>query len=343
MLDKLQKNYDVSSYSGIRVGGKTAGFVEIESAAEVGKIFDYAKLEKLAVVPLGAGSNIFFNSGISNCLVVKNNILGKRVLSEKDEVVRVRVTSGENWDDFVGWSVSQGLAGIEALSAIPGTVGAAPVQNIGAYGQEVSNVIHTVETYDSDSKTIKTLTNAEGNFSYRNSIFKQNPGRYFITAVTFNLTKNTNPGIPDYKVAVDYFAEKQIVSPSLEQIRTAITEIRWSKLPRPEILPNCGSWFKNPIINVYDFKLIESYNPSIPNWSVNNEQVKVAAGWLVEHSVGKDFCDKYFCTYGLNALVIINPSITASSVKLLKFENIITDKVFEKFGITLEREPIFVK
>jgi len=205
----------------------------------------------------------------------------------------------------------------------------------------VSNVITQVSTYDTGRSQSKNFSNDDCEFSYRNSFFKANPNRYIITHVTLNLKKETHPGIPDYKSAQEYFTDQGITNPSLAEIRDGITAIRWSKLPRPEVLPNCGSWFKNPILSKVKGEELKEKYPDITYWEVG-DQVKLSAGWLVENTVGKNFDNDYFATYGKNALVLVNHSLTSSTAKFLKFEQTIIKAVEDKFGVTLEREPILV-
>ncbi len=338
----LEQNIELAPYSGIKVGGKAAWFCQVEDIKAIMSAARFADKNNLVLVPIGSGTNMFYGPGKLNILAIENKLIGKEVVKEDDDFVDVSVASGENWDQVVGWTVENGWSGVEALSAIPGTVGAAPVQNIGAYGQEVSEVILSIEVIDLDLQTSKVLTNKECDFSYRNSIFKQNPGKYFITRVVMRLTKNHHPGIPNYESAKAYFDDQKINNPSLQQIREGITNIRWSKLPKPEILPNCGSWFKNPIVSKVQREKLQKDYPEIKYWEVNDSEVKLSAGWLVDQTVGKDYEDKYFATYGKNALVLINHSLSPSPKKLLKFEAKIIDKVQEKFGVKLEREPILV-
>jgi UDP-N-acetylmuramate dehydrogenase len=339
----LKENVAMSEFSGIKVGGKAAYISQIKSVQDLIKANNIAKEKGVRLIPIGAGTNTFFGSGKLNILGLENKLLGKEVTDETDDSVEVAVQSGEDWDDIVSWTVDNGWAGIEALSAIPGTVGAAPVQNIGAYGQEVSQTITSVEALDLESNVLKSFNNSELNFSYRNSIFKTNPGQYFIVKVNLRLSRNYQPEIPNYESAKQYFTDLGIIKPTLQQIRDNITNLRWSKLPRPEVLPNCGSWFKNPIINYKIFEKIKVKYLEVKSWEVGEDEVKLSAGWLVDQTVGKDYEDKYFATYGKNALIIVNHSLSTSTKKLLKFEQEIVDKVNSKFGVKLEREPILIE
>lgn len=349
---QFERNVDLSSYSGIRVGGKSAWHVVITEPEQIQELSHITKTDSrfknIKIVPVGSGTNTFYGSGKLNLLSIENKLFGKQIIDQGDNTVTIKIASGENWDEIVAWTVQNGWAGIEALSAIPGTVGAAPVQNIGAYGQEVSETLQTVTVYNFVTNRWQTLTNKQCEFSYRNSIFKRNPGQYFITEITLVLQKNDHPGVPSYDSVQGYFKDNP--NPSVSDIRQAVSEVRWSKLPKPDILPNCGSWFKNPIVDqkIY-YGFLQNISElgfnidQVPHWEVGNDLVKLSAGWLVEQTVGKDYCDDHFCTYGKNALVIINPTLSPSTKKLLKFEKLITDAVNNKFGIQLEREPILIE
>lgn len=338
---EIQQYTDLSKYSGIKVGGEAAYFFELETTAELPTVIEFAKENKLLVVPIGSGTNSFYNAGTLNILAIKNNLKGITVAAESDSEITLQIASGENWNSLVDFAVKNGYSGIEALTAIPGTVGAAPVQNIGAYGQEVSEVISEVEVFDVQQGIVKTMSNKACDFSYRNSKFKENPNTYIILSVTIKLGKESHPGIPNYQAAKEYFDEKGISDPNLTEIRDGIADIRWSKLPHPEVLPNCGSWFKNPIISKNDYKTNDTLQDCI-KWAIEDEEVKLSAGWLVDQAVGKDYEDKYFATYGKNALILVNHSLTSNTNKLLNFEKKIVQAVEQKFNIILEREPIMI-
>jgi UDP-N-acetylmuramate dehydrogenase len=343
----IRKNCDLFALSGIKVGGKSAYCVWINSLSDIYRSIEFGQQHNLELVPIGAGSNMFFAGGKLGILAMQNNLMGKQMVAESDDTVEVQISSGEIWDDVVAWTVENGWAGIESLSAIPGTVGAAPVQNIGAYGQEVSKVITKVSAVDIYHQQPVNFDNESCGFIYRDSIFKQNPGKFFVTTVSMHLRKNNHPGLPDYDTAKQYFLDRQIANPTLQQIRDGITEIRWSKLPHPEVLPNCGSWFKNPIIDPATFcrmlEYVELDKKQVAHWVMANDMIKLSAGWLVDQTVGKNYENEYFATYGKNALVLVNHSLSPSAKKLLKFESGIINKVYEKFGVTLEREPVLVK
>jgi UDP-N-acetylmuramate dehydrogenase len=288
---------------------------------------------------------------------------------EDDNSVLMQIDAGLEWDKAVEQTVEMGLSGLEALSWIPGLVGASPVQNIGAYGAEAKDSIHTVHTFDMKEKKYVDFNNKDCEFEYRNSIFKKNPGRYFIYAVTFSLSK-IPPSVPQYKDVISYFESKNNKNPTLKEIREAIIEIRKAKLPDPKITPNAGSYFGNPIVSketasnlldkfpeipMFDFepspsvitsplsfpRRRESMDPRIRK-DDKQEYKKLFAGWLIDKAGLKGYEKSNFSIHKNHALVIIGNG-KGTLPELLEFENLIKQKVFEMFGVELEREPVVVK
>ncbi len=225
----VQENTNLALYSTFRMGGTVRYFVELTDEKDIPEIIRFAKEKQVPVVILGGGSNTLFMSEKLNALILKINVRGY-VWQEENDAVLVTVGAGEIWDDFVEQSVLRGLSGIEALSLIPGTVGGTPVQNVGAYGQEVKNTIVSVRAYDIETAEIVIFTNDMCAFSYRDSVFKHFPNRYIITAVMFKLSKEM-PQIPNYPGVAKYFEEHEIQNPTLKDIRKAICTIRQTKLP----------------------------------------------------------------------------------------------------------------
>jgi UDP-N-acetylmuramate dehydrogenase len=294
-----------------------------------------------------------------------------------EDTVLIKISAGLEWDKAVEQTVEMGLSGLEALSWIPGLVGASPVQNIGAYGAEIKDTIHTVHTYDLKEEKLIDFTNQECEFEYRNSIFKKNPGRYFIYAVTFSLLKisaKTTPSVPQYKDVISYFETKKITSPTLQEIREAIIYIRKAKLPDPKETPNAGSYFGNPIVSIEKAETLLKKFPEMPMFDFNlapsvissplsslrmrgsmdsrihendrrgqKESIgkKLFAGWLIDKAGLKGYEKGNFSIHKDHALVIIGNE-KGSLSELLEFENYIKQKVFEMFGVELVREPILV-
>ncbi len=291
---------------------------------------------------LGGGSNIILPEEMNGVTVLKIENKGIEKIEENDAYVTLKVASGEIWDDVVSYAVAHGYSGIEALSAIPGTAGATPVQNVGAYGAEIKDVLVRLDAYDRKEKKYVTIQNTECGFSYRMSKFKGEwKGRFIITHIILRLSKG-KPNAPEYPGVQKYFTEKNITSPTLSQIRDAITEIRWSKLPKPTEIPNCGSFFENPIVDITIAEKIKSEYQNMPSFPVSETLVKIPAGWLIENAglKGADFGT--VGTYEKNALVLINRG-NATQKDVIDARDSIIKTVHQKFGITLGSEPEIIK
>lgn len=293
-----------------------------------------------AVKPLlfmGGGSNLLFLNNFSGTVLhsVIDNI---NIVAEDDNSVSVRVGSGVVWDDFVAYCVEKGWWGVENLSLIPGEVGASAVQNIGAYGVEVKDVLQSIEAISVDDLSKRIFTNAECNYGYRDSIFKNSlKGKYVITYVTYRLSKKANPNI-------GYGALKSVLAenPSLKEIRDAIIAVRNSKLPDPKVYGNAGSFFMNPVIPMEQFVALQSRYPDIPSYPASDGYIKVPAGWLIEKSGWKGKSLGNAAVYEKQALVLINRGgATGMEVKHLA-DTVIAD-IKEIFGITLHAEVNYIE
>lgn len=293
-----------------------------------------------AVKPLlfmGGGSNLLFLNNYSGTVLhsVIDNI---NIVAEDDNSVSVRVGSGVVWDDFVAYCVEKGWWGVENLSLIPGEVGASAVQNIGAYGVEVKDVLQSIEAISVDDLSKRIFTNAECNYAYRDSIFKKSlKGKYVITYVTYRLSKTANPNI-------GYGALKSVLAenPSLKEIRDAIIAVRNSKLPDPKVYGNAGSFFMNPVIPMEQFVALQSRYPDIPSYPASDGYIKVPAGWLIEKSGWKGKSLGNAAVYEKQALVLINRGgATGMEVKHLA-DTVIAD-IKEIFGITLHAEVNYIE
>lgn len=321
---KIQEYVDIKDYSTLKIGGQFRYFTVITKKEELPLIYTLVrndeKYRNIPVFIMGGGSNIVFSDGIVNVIALKNEIKGFEIIKDQENFLEIKIGAGEVWDKFVEKSIEMNLSGLESLSAIPGTVGATPVQNVGAYGSEVKDIIKDVEVFDTKDNKIKKLSNKECKFGYRDSIFKNEAkGRYIISAVIFKLEKVKN-------------------NSELLKKRKEIIETRWSKLPKPEELPNVGSFFKNPIVpKKKALKILINY-PLAKFFPVDNEHTKIPAGWLIEQAglKGKSFGE--VSVYDKNALVLINNG-NATKGDLLKAKCEIIKTVEEKFGIILEQEP----
>ncbi len=335
---KVEEYVNIRDFTTFKVGGKFRYFVELNDPKELPELYKLSKDKNLPVHILGGGSNMVFPDGVFESIVAQIQFCGFEIISDTADYVDLKASAGENWDYVVESAVAVGLSGIEAMSAIPGTCGATPVQNVGAYGQEIKDTLISVDVFDTKNQTFKTLSNADCHFAYRYSIFKEKPrGRYVITAITLRLSKS-KPGIPNYPGVKRYFFENNENNPTLLQIREAIVSIRKNKLPDPKEVPNVGSFFKNPIVkSEISNKLKKSY-PDLHVFSMGGDRVKIPAGWLVETAglKGKNFGS--ISIYPNNALVLINNG-NATRADVTRVKDEIIDAVFKKFGITLETEP----
>ncbi len=338
---KIDENVDIKKYSTLKIGGQFRYFIYINNKEDLAEAYRFAESKKLPVFVLGGGSNMVFPDGLLERVALKINILGFDILEETNDFAIIKIGAGEIWDSIVEKVVSMHLSGIEAMSAIPGTVGATPVQNVGAYGQEIKDTLLEVEVFDIDNFSFKTLSNTDCQFSYRDSTFKRHAkGRYVIVSVSLKLSKNM-PDIPNYPGVKKYFIENSINNPSITEIREAIISIRQNKLPDPKEIPSVGSFFKNPIIDKDTaHNLKQNYN-ELTLFPVGDDRIKISAGWLIDQAGLKDKNFGKISTYQHNALVLVNNGgATRADVEQTRDEIIKT--VFDKFNITLETEPEFV-
>ena len=326
------KNYSLKNYNSFRVNHKANFFLKIENNKSLIDFLSDKKFKNEKKLILGGGSNILFTKDFEG-VILYSCIKGIHILEENNNHIKVKVGSGENWDDFVKFCVTKNWYGIENLSLIPGSVGAAPIQNIGAYGVEIKDYIYDVNGIDLKNNLKKTYTNKSCDFEYRDSIFKRElKNNFFVTEVTFILNKNK-------KFTLDYSELKNINGQNLtiQNVRDKIIEIRNSKLPDPKLLANAGSFFKNPIINIkIATKIKEKYN-DFKCYQINESMVKISAAWLIEKSGWKGHKEKNIGVYNKHALVLVNySSENGKDIKMLS--NKIKESVLKKFNIILEKE-----
>ncbi len=334
----IEKNISLKPHTTFKIGGEAKFFVKLKNISEIEKIITLKEEENLPIFILGGGSNIIVSDNKLNLIVVKNEILGKEIISEEKDFVIFKIGAGENWDDFVLYCVENNFSGLEALSLIPGTVGGAPIQNIGAYGEEVGNLIESVEVYDTLDKKFKNFSKKDCEFSYRDSIFKKNPNRYIVLYVLFKLFKNKEIKIPNYPGVKDFLNFSNV---TIKDIRETIIKIRSSKLPDPKIIPNVGSFFKNPIVSKIFFEELKEKYPDIKFFN-SGDEFKIPAGWLLEKAGLKGQSFEKISVYENNALVLVNKN-DGTFEEVLKTKNEIIEKIKENFGITLEMEPVIVR
>ncbi|OGL34906.1 UDP-N-acetylenolpyruvoylglucosamine reductase [Candidatus Saccharibacteria bacterium RIFCSPHIGHO2_12_FULL_47_16b] len=336
----IKENVDLSDYSTMRLGGKARYLAEADSETKIKDLVSWARQRSLLVVMIGEGSNIVWRDEGYEGLIIVNKIDGFKVISKDDKSLALKVGAGEIWDKLVEWSVKKNLTGIEFLSRIPGCVGAAPVQNIGAYGAELSNVLVELEAYDTNLGKFVTLANKDCAFAYRTSRFKTtDKGRFLITLITLRLTK-AKPKPPFYESLQAYLDEHKIRDYTPKNIRQAVIEIRKIKLPDPSVVANNGSFFTNPIIISEQFEELKQKYPDIKGWPREDGRVKISAGWMIEQAGFKDVHDQEtgMGIWWGSALVMINEH-AKTTADLLAFKQKIVSKVYEMFGVMLEQEP----
>jgi len=321
------------------LGGRARYLAAVESRQDLIEALNFASLNKLRTLMIGGGSNIIWRDEGFNGLVLVCKIRGFEIESENDNGADILIGGGEDWDLVVDRIVSLGLSGIECLSLVPGTAGATPVQNVGAYGQEIAETLISLEAYDAKSKNFQTMNNGDCHFSYRSSIFKKEPGRYFILSIRLHLSKSRIKP-PLYKALDDYLKTKDISDLSPKNIRRAVIDIRQSKLPDPKKVRNCGSFFKNPIVSETVLSALETKHHDIPHWRLSGERVKISAAWLIDQAGFKDYRDETsgMATWKGQPLILVNENAKSLS-DLVKFRDRIIKTVSSKFDIELEQEP----
>ena len=326
------KNSSLYKLNSFGVKHKSKYLIEIKRKEDISFIINNKDLINEKIIIVGGGSNILFTKDFDG-IVLLNKILGITKLDEDKNFIKIRVGSGENWDKFVSYCVDNNYYGIENLSLIPGSVGAAPIQNIGAYGVEIKDFIDNVQGYDLEEKEEKIYSRELCCFEYRNSIFKkEKKNKFFITHVEFILNKKPNY-ILTYKDLNNLNRDKI----SLKYLRDKVIEIRNSKLPNPEKLGNAGSFFKNPIIKLSLFDSIKSEYDDISGHKIGENNIKLSAAWLIEKCGWKGKVLDKIGVYKKHALVLVNYG-EESGNKIKKLSEEISKSVEKKFGIILEEE-----
>lgn len=337
----IEENKDLSGLSTFRMESIARYFIQITDKADIPEALLIASKNNIPAIILGGGSNTIFARAYFDAVVISIAIPGFETIAEDDHTVVIQCGAGENWDSVVARTVEMGLSGFEALSAIPGYVGGTPVQNVGAYGQEVSETIVTVEAYDRKQRRFVVLTNRECQFAYRDSIFKNTQkGRYIITSVDFILSKQPAT-VPNYPGVSAFFEKAGITNSTLLQIREAIIEIRKNKLPDPREIASVGSFFKNPIVSASVADAIKEKFPEAVVFPLTPNESKIGAGWLIDSLglKGKEFGN--LMLYPNNALVIVNKG-GAMAHELKKLVTDIQQQVLEKFALSIETEPVII-
>lgn len=325
----------------MRLGGVASYFTEVKSRQEIQEAVHWAAAKQLPCIIIGDGSNIIWQDAGYKGLVIANKIMGFEIFKEDEQNLYLTVGAGENWDGVVARAVELGYSGIEQLSLIPGTAGATPVQNVGAYGREIRDALVSVEAYDTQADTFVTIPNSDCEFGYRTSRFKTtDKGRFFISGITLHLTK-TNPLPPFYASLQHYLDSHNIQEYTPQTIRQAVIAIRSAKMPDPTTTPNTGSFFANPIINKTQFVQLKADHPGITHWELEDGNIKLSAAWLIEQTgFDKGTYDNAtgMAIWKNHSLVLINQS-AKTTADVMAFRQKIIEAVAKKFGITLQQEP----
>ena len=330
----IQENYNLQNKNTFGLNVSAKYFCEFQTLAELGEVLSQMEGEKILF--LGGGSNILFTKNFDGC-VLQYNRKGINTLDEDKDSILLEVFAGEVWDDFVAYCVKNKYYGIENMSLIPGTVGAAPIQNIGAYGQELKDSFFAANGIYIENFAERTFFKSGCNFDYRSSIFKQElKNKFLITSVVFRL-KKTHQLNTHYGSIEQELKNTGKKNPTLADIRNIVIKIRQEKLPDPKVLGNCGSFFKNPEIEKELFEKLNEHFPSLKGFPVSESTIKIPAGWLIEQSGWKGKRIGNVGVHEHQALVLVNYG-DASGNEILQLSNTIKEDVFKKFEIQLEEE-----
>lgn len=332
---KIEQNISLKPFNTFGIDVTANYFVSVSTIDELKQILTLKEHPNKLI--LGGGSNMLLTKNFDG-LVIHINLKGIEIVSEDDDFVLVKANAGENWHEFVTWCINNNFGGIENLSLIPGNIGTAPIQNIGAYGVELKDVFSSCETISIKTQSLKTFKKQECQFDYRNSIFKNGAkGKYIITSVTCKLSKQNHKLHIHYGTIASELEMMQITNPTIQDISKAVVSIRESKLPNPKVIGNSGSFFKNPVVAKSQYnKLLENFE-DMPSYPVSESEVKIPAGWLIEKA---GFKGKRFGDYGVHknqALVLVNYG-NANGSDILNLSKLIQKTIKQLFGIYIEAE-----
>lgn len=332
---QLLNNIELSDYNTFGIKVKAKYFIKINDVEDLPELREIIKYSKEKYIILGEGSNVLFTKDY-NGIVIKNEIKGIELIKEIEENYFVKIYSGESWKNVISYAVKNEYYGIENLSEIPGTMGAAPVQNIGAYGVEIKDVLVEVEYFDIDSSEIKILKVDECEFGYRESIFKKSIKNAYIISVTLKLNKAFNFQ-NEYQALNQELNKRGISNPTIKDIYIIVKEIRESKLPDYKIYGNAGSFFKNPVVEIEQFNLIKNNYSDVVSYKIDEKFVKIPAGWLIEKAGFKGKKINNVGCFEKQALVIVNYG-NATGEDILNYATQVISKVKELFNIELTNE-----
>ncbi len=334
----LTENAPLASRNTLRVDARARLLAELRDASRLPELLDFPAVRHAPLLVLGEGSNLLLASDFDGTVLAMET---RGVQVEQDgDVARIAVAAGERWDDFVRWSLGQGYAGLENLIMIPGTVGAAPIQNIGAYGTEVAEFIESVEAWDTHERRVARLDRASCALGYRDSLFKREPGRYIVTAVRFALSRSRELRL-DYAGIRDELARMGVAKPAPFHVAEAVVHLRTRKLPDPAVIGNAGSFFKNPVVEAAQFEALKREHPELLAWPQADGRSKLSAAWLIEAAGLKGHREGDAGISNRHALVMVNHG-HASGSDLWSLAQRVIAAVQAKFNVRLEPEPVVI-
>ena len=336
MSGQWQEQVSLKPYNTFGIDVKARYFTQAHNDEDVRRALAQAAAQGVPVLVIGGGSNLLLTADVQ-ALVLRMASSGLRIVSDDGQRVVVEAEAGEPWHPFVEWSLAQGLAGLENLSLIPGTVGAAPMQNIGAYGVEIKDVFVGLTALDRQTGALREFDLEECQFAYRDSVFKRHPGRWLILRVRFALSRVLHAHL-DYGPVRQRLSEQGISNPTAQNVSDAICSIRREKLPDPVELGNAGSFFKNPVVAGVLADKIRVQHPGLVAYPQADGQFKLAAGWLIEQAGGKGHREGDAGVHRLQSLVLVNYG-HATGLQLHQLAQKIQADILERFGVTLEMEP----
>ena len=333
---QLQVDASLKPFNSFGVDVRARLFAEAHNDDEVREALQYCAERELPLLVIGGGSNVLLTQDVQ-ALVLRMATRGIRVIEDSGQRVVVEAEAGEVWHAFVLWTLAQGFAGLENLSLIPGTVGAAPMQNIGAYGVEIKDVFAGLTALDRQTGQLRDFTLEECNFGYRDSVFKQHPGRWLILRVRFALSRAARLHL-EYGPVRQRLSDQGIHQPTATDVSRAISSIRSEKLPDPAVLGNAGSFFKNPVVSSALAAELKLTHPNLVGYPQADGQVKLAAGWLIETAGWKGFREEDAGVHRLQSLVLVNYG-AATGLQLLSLAQRIQEDIARRFNVQLEMEP----
>jgi UDP-N-acetylmuramate dehydrogenase len=334
---QLAENVSLQGRNTFRVSARAAMMADVKRADALAELFDFAMLRDGPVMVLGEGSNLLFAAdypGVAICLTMSEI----KILENHGDNALVRCDAGVAWNDLVGWTLARGLVGLENMALIPGSVGAAPIQNIGAYGAEVGEYIETVEAFQRDTGQIKRLSKDDCEFAYRDSLFKRDTDKWVVTAIELRLPREHALRL-DYAGVREELATMGVETPRAVHVAEAISRLRTRKLPNPAMIGNAGSFFKNPVVGTAVADALKSVHAALPVYPAGDDSLrKLSAAWMIEAAGWKGFREGDAGVSAQHALVLVNHG-RASGAQLLALARRVANSVQEKFAVRLEPEP----